>query len=288
MSTPNISWDAVALPPSSSDRSEDGGPPPNDARKVVPIYPRVETRVWFLGDIATVYTHYQHATYPCLGEACLHCGQGNPARLQGYAPVLVAGGFTPEGAESWHARVLHVPERNFNIGRGLRGRVYFIKIVKDGARKSYQFTFRYSKEPPIESFDPREVMQNVWYPKLYRKAFYFDEVRLAVKPSSTTAPTETTFADSLKAATPEALVELLDSYTKANIMPGQRRMIEDELHARGVKLSTDEPKPVDTSKPREPRPGVLGASKNGTVFFAPEDRPGTLPMTPAKRKGGAA
>lgn len=300
MSTPSPSWGRVALPPTSKPQAapKPGQQIVGEKTRIMPWTPGdVATRAWFLGDILTVKTHFgERSTVPCLGDGCPLCA--TPPRINGFAAALVRGGNTLDGEEIWIPRVLRVFERNFTIGEGLRGRVYQIKKTSgpkikggEGGVNKWEFTFSYSKTPPIDEFDVPAVMNSVWFPHAYPPV-YLDDLKIAVKPKP--AERETTFAESLKEMPNDALVDLLATYRRTNSFPGQLRLIEEELHTRDVKLSTDPPGKVDMSVPPEPKPGKLGY-KAGIAYFEAdgEARPETIPMLQPKpqskrAKGGAA
>lgn len=232
--------------------------------------------VWFLDDVFTLFTHWIGSTMPCVPDdetgVCPLCRKRVKASRHGFAAVLLKHGT--DGL--YQPRVLRVPSRNVDqFGDNQRGRRYSITQNKagNGARLDVEFRFVKFREPPIEAFDARQIMQNTWYPQ------YATQI---VVPPEVWVTDDTVLSPVAKEKTrAEQLAELSDADLVAHfkrMQGGPVKSWADEA------LAEIERREIRVDGPDPTRPAGKGDKFHVGVYTAPVvDGP-----VAAERKRGAA
>lgn len=242
----------------------DDGPTPSNPESVdqrsttahtddgTPFHPKADCVVWFLGDVSRTMYHYAGRSVGCRGEGhCAFCDNGDIPQPVGYAPILLNIG-SEKGEPVWQQRILRVSKRNFDdVGSPARGKLFNLRVTKGraGARVEYSFQFRSIQEPPVEAFDFKQVMMELWFPSTRpSKPKNTRRVKAAIvlPTATTTAPARPkTFDEEVAEMSDEKLADMFVRF-RGSPMKHMESVLEAEMLRRH--LNTEPASPANVNR----------------------------------------
>ncbi len=310
---PRSAWGRGGVQPSAPNAEPQSVPPPDDS--ISPYSLKDGDTLWFLDDIVTHPTHYVkgQGTEPCRPDekgTCPHCASGVKRDLSAWAPALfkITKGDSPR--QVWEPRTMRVPKNHIDsFGANIRGRRYEV-IAKNkgvGNKLKYEFKVLRRKEPPINSFDVAQVMENIWTARksvnidIPRRVFVVDDTvvspqektvseQIAEMDSVTLLAYHKLMKDRLPAVAEKALAELSrrGEAPSADVLQFPTKQTLDEANAVIEQLSQE------VGQAKGGHPNSLQAPVSNPHIYGSKDVGGNMVVgaypkpKDEKRKAGAA